>query len=164
MCPILAQYLESRSGSRLRTFKVVGILGGPGSDTGIQYKLPSDAFKLERISIKDILHVERERQNSKVIIGIPESHVLEVLLEAIELFALNVIVIEFPDTILIDRLLLRGRFNSNLKDIRKRFQTPDYTIKAVINQLNNLLEVTERRMRGCGVQPVTQLGPSIKDI
>ncbi|TGJ86532.1 hypothetical protein E0Z10_g2271 [Xylaria hypoxylon] len=210
-----------------KTFKVVGLLGGPGSGKGTQCRLLSEAFKLDHISIGDVLRAELKREGSEhaaiieqnmragtvgpkeVTIGILRSHMLEASQRGTELFVLDatpgfprnleqaqyfeetitpiefVIVLECPDTVLVDRLLPRGRFDDNLENIRKRLRTfhettsqviafyrdrekvktirADDSIKAVNDQLINLLEATERRTQGRGA-PVAEPGSSINEI
>ncbi|KAI0905764.1 adenylate kinase-domain-containing protein [Ustulina deusta] len=197
---------EMQTHSEPKTFAVIGILGGPGSGKGTQCRLLSETFKLDHISIGDVLRAELEREGSEnaaiieqnmragtvgpkeVTIGILKSHMLEASQRGTDLFVLDgfprnleqaryfeetiapielIIVLECPDTVLVDRLLPRRRFDDNLENIRKRIGTfrettshvitcyqdrgkvktikADDTIETVNEQLTNLLEARERR-------------------
>jgi UMP-CMP kinase len=97
----------SDSQARSKTFKVIGMLGGPGSGKGTQCKLLAQAFKIDHISIGDVLREELKREGSEyatiieqnmragtvgpkeITIGILKSHILEAARGGTELFILD---------------------------------------------------------------------------
>ncbi|KAI1360603.1 adenylate kinase-domain-containing protein [Xylaria arbuscula] len=88
-------------------FAVIGVLGGPGSGKGTQCRLLAQMFKLEHISIGDVLRKELKREGSayapiieenmragtvgpkEITVAILKSHILEASREGINLFVLD---------------------------------------------------------------------------
>ncbi|KAM5342099.1 hypothetical protein ACJ41O_015130 [Fusarium nematophilum] len=151
---------------------VVGVLGGPGSGKGTQCEWLAKTFKLEHISVGQVLRDEMNREGSphadvirqnmlagtvgpkEVTVGILKSHIRRCVEEGTGVLVLDgfprnldqlqyfedaigpikfLIVLECSESILIDRLLPRGRFDDALDTIQGRLRTFNNITSLVID-------------------------------
>ncbi|KAJ3543056.1 hypothetical protein NM208_g3780 [Fusarium decemcellulare] len=153
--------------------RVISVLGGPGSGKGTQCQWLARNFKVQHISVGEVLRAEINRPGSphadiirqnmltgtfgpkEITVEILKSHILRSMQQGTCAFVLDgfprsleqfryfeqvvgpidlMVLLQCSESVLIERLLPRGRFDDNLETIQSRLRTFEEVTTLLIDE------------------------------